>query len=309
MQSVPELSEQARRDEIQTVSVAVTSSESGGVRRMRTTGSVAAPSISSLGALQDADPIDAALRAYLKIPMGKDQLVLSKLRVNRLSCGEYEIDGRRVSLRWAQGVDTGLLRTASSLLVREAGVGGGSAEVSFVTLGQASSADVLEFVERPLLEYLHQAADVNASLEGRAPGAPAVARIPQDKRLSFNGPGVDALGDDYDALVRTASMRQAVEEARLREQAAEAYSSARSWERPPSNWHPQVPTSPLGGSRGDAVQAGALWSKRPEPVSSSATRISETLARIMQSQRPEEASEEESSEEDEDDEDDEIRSI
>merc|ERR1711920_1128840 len=79
-----------------------------------------------------------------------------------------------------------------------------------------------------LSAYLKQAADVAASLGGRKPGAPIIARVPQDMRLTFSstGPSTDSI--DSDQLHRRESMRLACEEAKLRERAAEAYEQGMS---------------------------------------------------------------------------------
>merc|ERR1719221_14291 len=87
----------------------------------------------------------------------------------------------------------------------------------------------------PLPDYLHQACNVVASLGGRSPGAPAIQRVPQDKRLSFSGSaaatGPSSL-EAIDGAERRASMLKACEEARLREKAAEVYEQGLSWRFP-----------------------------------------------------------------------------
>lgn len=65
--------------------------------------------------------------------------------------------------------------------------------------------------------YLASAAHVAASLGGRGPAAPAVARLPPEKRLTFGGDeGQDARSalESLDVLLRCESMRKACEEAR-----------------------------------------------------------------------------------------------
>lgn len=124
------------------------------------------------------------------------------LRVRRFAANKYELHGRNVILRWGPRGDA----DSSELFVREEG-----------------QADWV-----PLQAYIQQAANVAAALKGRLPGVPAVARIPQEKRLTFGSPGTSDDGatnmeDCLDVLQRCASMRKACEEAKLRERAAEAY--------------------------------------------------------------------------------------
>jgi len=154
------------------------------------------------------------------------QELLPRLGVKRLGAGKYEVDGRKLSLRWgprlagrseSSGGPPGQSRNYAKgpdLFVSEDGIA-----------GKQGLADWT-----PLQAYLQQTASVVAALDGRVPGAPAVARIPQEKRLTFDSPG-DAATDGAcarkdtcsDMLERCASMRKACEEARLRERAAEAY--------------------------------------------------------------------------------------
>jgi len=145
-----------------------------------------------------------------------NQELLPRLRVKRLGAGKYEVDGRKLSLRWGPRFAGNSQNDARGpeLLVSEDEVAGKEGRADWV----------------PLQAYLQQAASVVAALDGRVPGAPAVARIPQEKRLTFDSPGdgptdgVCARNDDgSDVLQRCASMRKACEEARLRERAAEAY--------------------------------------------------------------------------------------
>merc|ERR1712232_1117023 len=72
----------------------------------------------------------------------------------------------------------------------------------------------------PLSVYLRQALDVAASLGGHGSGAPAVARVPPNERLSFSNLPVVAK-DESEA--RLTSMNRACQEAKLREVAVEAY--------------------------------------------------------------------------------------
>jgi len=152
-----------------------------------------------------ADNIDLVDQVVWQQLMGLDQDSLVHLRVRRCGANRYELDGRNVILRWGPRGES----DPSELFVREEG-----------------QADWV-----PLQAYIQQAANVAAALKGRVPGAPAVARIPQEKRLTFGSPGAS---DDFaggsinmeeclDVLQRCASMRKACEEAKLRERAAEAY--------------------------------------------------------------------------------------
>mmetsp|Transcript_120568 Transcript_120568/g.240056 ORF Transcript_120568/g.240056 Transcript_120568/m.240056 type:complete len:842 (+) Transcript_120568:154-2679(+) len=151
-----------------------------------------------------ADNVDLVDQAVWQQLMGLDQDSLVHLRVRRFGANRYELDGRNVILRWGPRGDGD-----SELFVREEG-----------------QADWV-----PLQAYIQQAANVAAALKGRVPGAPAVARIPQEKRLTFGSPGAsdDLAGGSInmeeclDFLQRCASMRKACEEAKLRERAAEAY--------------------------------------------------------------------------------------
>jgi len=173
------------------------------------------------------DPVDSVDIMVSKLLQGMDHEALSRLMVRRLTVGKYEIDGRQVSIYWAPPSGEGSA-AADELLVREDEVGGeeGSPEVS-------------------LPAYLLQAANVAAALRGRVPGASAVTRIPQEKRLTFSTPGSDAL-ESLDVLQRCASMRKACEEAALRERAAEAYENGMQYVPLPTQ-----PTEP------DLIKAGA----------------------------------------------------
>lgn len=157
-----------------------------------------------------------------------NQELLPRLRVRRLGAGKYEVDGRKLSLRWGprfggrsescdgpqKGNNNNYTKGPPDLCVSEDEVAGKEGLADWV----------------PLQAYLQQAASVVAALDGRVPGVPAVARIPQEKRLTFDSPGDGATegagarsDDGADVLQRCASMRKACEEARLRERAAEAY--------------------------------------------------------------------------------------
>eukprot|EP00440_Ansanella_granifera_P017093 gb/GFBE01018568.1/.p1 GENE.gb/GFBE01018568.1/~~gb/GFBE01018568.1/.p1 ORF type:complete len:553 (+),score=57.34 gb/GFBE01018568.1/:1-1659(+) len=202
-----------------------------------------------------ADSIDAAVLAQLQC----DPL-LCKLVVKRLGPGEYVVDSRHVSIRWAPGVRPG---SAADLLVHEAGVGG-------ETPSSDSQEDLTsqDAAGMPLPDYLRQAADVNAAL-----GASAVSRIPQEKRLSFDAPGIGVEEREHaDLMARCASMRQACEEARLRAQAAEAYESGR-----PIQWQGQKMTAPA--SPHESYRDPQAWTKKAERPAG-AVRLAQTLARI-----------------------------
>lgn len=149
------------------------------------------------------DPSDSMDRMVMEtiVSLGCD--VASRLRIRRVESSKYEVDGRRISVRWNSSV--------SQLVACEDEVGSDVA-------GRGTT----------LVSYLRQAADVAASLGGRQPGAPLIARVPQDMRLTFSssGPGTDSL--DSEQLHRKESMRLACEEALLRERAAEAYENGLS---------------------------------------------------------------------------------
>lgn len=116
--------------------------------------------------------------------------------------GKYEIDGRRVTLRWADlGGTPGLMACEDE--VRDTAA-----------------------AEMPLRDYLAQALNVASSLSGQRADMPKISRIPKEQRLTF----ADAAKDSTSALKldtlgneRCESMRLACEQALLREQAAEAY--------------------------------------------------------------------------------------
>jgi len=152
--------------------------------------------------------MDQALTLHL---LAVDKEALPQLRVRKLGAGKYEIDGRRVSVHWSsQGSPGGDLQ----LLALE--------DRGQADQGPGAAADE----PQPLETYLTSAANVAVALRGRAPGAPAVARIPQEKRLTFGGGlgrGDTSALEQVDVLERCESMRKACEEARLREWAAAAY--------------------------------------------------------------------------------------
>eukprot|EP00420_Gonyaulax_spinifera_P037403 CAMPEP_0197884834 /NCGR_PEP_ID=MMETSP1439-20131203/11152_1 /TAXON_ID=66791 /ORGANISM="Gonyaulax spinifera, Strain CCMP409" /LENGTH=214 /DNA_ID=CAMNT_0043504577 /DNA_START=9 /DNA_END=650 /DNA_ORIENTATION=- len=151
-----------------------------------------------------SDPIDLMLTVGLA---SLDRGTSSKLTLRRLTMGKYEIDGRRVSLRWTdQGGNPGLMVCEDE-----------------VTDSKGS--------EMPLLAYLSQAAHVAASLSGQRADMPKIARIPKEQRLTFAedaGESNSTLDVERIGNERCESMRIACEQARLREQAAEAYEHGRA---------------------------------------------------------------------------------
>lgn len=147
-----------------------------------------------------------------------------RLRVVQLGPGRYEIDGRRVCLRW--GSTGGGRRNyrknrggAADLVVREEEAEGSGAAGAEMTL----------------LAYLRHCRDINAAASFResVPGTPAMASIPHDLRLTFGGvsPGGSSSGSESasssELTQRCASMRKACAEARAREKAAEALTCSR----------------------------------------------------------------------------------
>lgn len=145
-----------------------------------------------------ADPVDQLLGNALRM---LDLAAASKLTLRRLSPGRYEIDGRRVTLRWEQG-GTGLVVIEDEVLDAR-----GSA--------------------MPLVAYLKSAGNVAASLSGQRADMPKIARVPKAQRLTFDddAPAEQNLASQIEKLgsERCESMRLAVEQARLREEAAEKY--------------------------------------------------------------------------------------
>ncbi|CAE7440715.1 unnamed protein product [Symbiodinium natans] len=123
------------------------------------------------------------------------------LVVRHVKDNMYKVDGRRVRLSLSNGSD-------ACIMVQE------------------DSDAKLPLV--PLETYLQQAAFVSRALHGLSAGSPAVAQVPADKRLTF---AATACGDG-ESLRRVKAMRLACEQARLREEAAEAYAreaSAEGW--------------------------------------------------------------------------------
>jgi len=151
----------------------------------------------------EADPTDA-IDSQLSIHLScLDRHTTVNLLLQRLRPGDYMFDGRRVRLYW--GPCSGLSGT-SEVLVRE---------------------DDSNMMATPLAAYLRQVLDVKASLNGHNVGAPAVTRVPQDMRLTFMDSEHNSVDvTDPGNMERVRSMQVACEQARLREQAAEAYELA-----------------------------------------------------------------------------------
>jgi len=147
-----------------------------------------------------ADPLDLMLAAGLAT---LDRASASKLMLRRLGGGKYEIDGRKVTLRWGE-------------------VGGAPGLVACEDEVKDAASGAM-----PLTAYLSQAANVAASLCGQRADMPKIARIPKEQRLTFADSGATdstaALKLDDVGNERCESMRIACEQAMLREQAAEAY--------------------------------------------------------------------------------------
>jgi len=136
------------------------------------------------------DPMDAVFAWELR---NLDAEVSSLLLIARGVPGQYYVDGRSISVCWSgPGSD--------ELIVRENDIGDASAET-------------------PLLAYLAQVANVKVYLNGRSNDLPAVARVPQERRLTFpedsSRPKTkDASLDSHD---RCELMRLACDQADLRE--------------------------------------------------------------------------------------------
>ncbi|CAE7233675.1 unnamed protein product [Symbiodinium natans] len=155
-----------------------------------------------------ADPVDQLLGNALRM---LDAAASSKLVLRRLGPGRYEIDGRRVTLRWEQG-------------------GAGLVVIEDEVLDARGSA-------MPLVAYLKSAGNVAASLSGQRADMPKIARVPKSQRLTFDddAPAEQNLASQIEKLgsERCESMRLAVEQARLREEAAEAYEKLNRGRVPP----------------------------------------------------------------------------
>eukprot|EP00435_Cladocopium_sp_Y103_P075076 s44_g53.t1 len=131
---------------------------------------------------------------------GALQQAIDEDELRRLAPGRYEIDGRKVTVRWSEQ-------------------GAGLVAIEDEVLDPRGSA-------MPLRAYLGQAGNVVASLSGQRADMPKIARVPKSQRLTFDdkqaeknlAAQIEKLGSE-----RCESMRLAVEQARLREEAAEAY--------------------------------------------------------------------------------------
>lgn len=166
-------------------------------------------SLSMPGSKYEADASDA-IDAQLSLQLAAlERGVAARFMVRRLGPGDYEIDGRRVSLRLA--ASAGGLNGSGS-----------STEVVVCECSSARSQEEDGLSETPLPEYLRQVTSVSALLAGRTAGSSAVIRVPADQRLTFASvPGSREDSDPNGDRMR--SMRVACEQARLREQAAEAF--------------------------------------------------------------------------------------
>jgi len=163
-----------------------------------------------------ADPIDLMVAAGLAT---LDRASASKLMLRRLNMGKYEIDGRKVSVRWGDlGGISGLVACEDEVKDQSSG-------------------------EMPLIAYLSQAANVAAALLGGRSDMPKISRIPKEQRLTFaddsSQDATQALKLDDIGNERCESMRIACEQAMLREQAAEAYE--RSLQNPFARSRPVQP--------------------------------------------------------------------
>jgi hypothetical protein len=165
------------------------------------TGMTTGPIVAGSYIADMTDPIDAMVANALR---SLDSWTASKLGLQRLGGGKYVIDGRKVTIRW----------TTNGCLM-------------------ASEDEVLnpQDSEMELQAYLVQAGNVAASLSGQTGDMPKIARIPKERRLTFvdsEAPEkhlskhIEKLGNE-----RCESMRLAVEQARLREEAASFYESSR----------------------------------------------------------------------------------
>lgn len=175
------------------------------------------------------DDIDVQLSRQLQ---SLDEDAAASLVLRHIRRGHYEINGRRVRLAWAAWC------VQSELVVLE---------------GEEGAQ-----VETPLSAYVQQVVSVNIMLAGKRGGSAAVTRVPVDQRLTFaNLPPHGVL--DSPGTARVQSMQMACEQARLREQAAEAYERGRRDPRlPPSAMTPPV-LAPFIGKR-SAKNLARCWS-------------------------------------------------
>lgn len=153
------------------------------------------------------DPMDQLFTLYL---MAVAEEARSQLKVKKLGPGRYEMDGRQLRVRWS-GLGGRRAPNEAQLLVRE---------LHNKTDALTEDAGDDELHEQSLDSYLQSAANVACASNGAA----AVARVPKEMRLTFDGGGSDSHQlESMDVEERCESMRKACEEARLREAAAAAY--------------------------------------------------------------------------------------
>lgn len=154
------------------------------------------------------DPIDVQLAFHLS---SIDHQSLSNLYLKRLRPGEYEIDGRLVSIHWGA-------------------IGPGPCASTELLVCERDENDEWDTLETSVPIYLRQACDIAASLRGLTSGTPIVARVPQDRRLSFLDwvPAVGAPQPDNNPEVeRLICMHRACAEAQMREDHAHEFERQR----------------------------------------------------------------------------------
>lgn len=152
------------------------------------------------------DQLDRMDKAVEELLRHLDETTVERLAVRKVAPCQYLIDGRHVSLQWGRGGSISRVPVSTNdLLVFE----------------QEAPCFIGDGIDLPI--YISQAANVSASLCGADPGASAVGRIPQEFRLTFRG------GDNFDSEgmdsvspnIRKELMKKAVQEASLRQNAAE----------------------------------------------------------------------------------------
>lgn len=179
-----------------------------------------------------SDPIDAEFSWHL---MSIEHDAMSKLIIERLTHGEYTIDGRHVSIHFGS-------------------FGSGPCRNSELLVSEEKDDGDWDAIETPLPIYLRQSLDVMAALGGHTALAPAITRVPHNDRLSFVHLVPVAREDEDPDTKRILSMKRACEEAHLREQAVEVYernqmSTAESMhELPPLGVEATMPLFPRQGS-------------------------------------------------------------
>mmetsp|Transcript_18810 Transcript_18810/g.31259 ORF Transcript_18810/g.31259 Transcript_18810/m.31259 type:complete len:301 (-) Transcript_18810:132-1034(-) len=150
------------------------------------------------------DPIDVQLAFHLS---SIDHQSLCHLFLKRLRPGEYEIDGRPVSIHWGA-------------------IGPGPCASTELLVCERDENDEWDTLETSVPLYLRQACEVAASLRGLTSGSPIVARVPQDKRLSFLD-WVPAVGapqpENNPEAERLICMHRACAEAQMREDHAHEF--------------------------------------------------------------------------------------